>query len=95
MTIVEDVAVHIENALKLAQDGLKQYPHDAIYRHAVEQIGHLQAFLNDTSSNPNTDMLAEFNLGQMAARELGVDEQDFASHLHSLQRFVDALFEGN
>jgi hypothetical protein len=58
-----------------------------------EQIGRLQVFLDEKALNQKTDILSGFDLGQMAAKELGVGEQDFANHLPSLQRFVEERFD--
>jgi Tsi6 len=79
----------IHGALQCAHEGLKKFPHDAVYQHTVKQIEVLQHYVNRTANDRNIDALADFNLGRMAARELGNDEQVFANHLHKLQRFVD------
>jgi hypothetical protein len=81
----------IHSALLCAQEGLKKYPHDSVYQNAIKQIEALSCYLNSTTNERDADILADFNLGQMAARELGNDEQVFANHLHKLQRFVDEV----
>jgi Tsi6 len=79
----------IDGALQCAREGLKKFPHDAVHQHTVKQIGVLQHYVNSAVNDRDVDALADFNLGQMAARELGNDEQVFANHLHKLQRSVD------
>jgi Tsi6 len=81
----------IQSALLCAQEGLNKYPHDSVYQNAIKQIETLSYYLNSTANDRDADILADFNLGQMAARELGNDEQVFANHLHKLQRFVDEV----
>jgi hypothetical protein len=89
MTRENSLSAAIDGALSYAQAGLRKFPHDAIYQHVITQIAVLQSYLNSAVAERNADTLEEFNLGQMAARELGNDEQVFANHLHKLQRFVD------
>jgi hypothetical protein len=89
MTRENSLSAAIDGALDFVQEGLKKLPHDAIYQHVITQIAVLQSYLNSAVAERNADILEEFNLGQMAARELGNDEQDFANHLHILQRYVD------
>jgi hypothetical protein len=89
MTRKNSLGAAINGALNYAQAGLRKFPHDTIYQHAIKQIAVLRSYLNSAAAQRNADILADFNLGQMAARELGNDEQDFANHLHILQRYVD------
>ncbi len=91
MSTDEQIIADIQGALQCAQEGLKQYPHDTIYLHAAEQVTALQNYLNATANDRDTSILAKFDLGLMAAKELGNDEQVFANHLHKLQRFVESI----
>lgn len=81
-------------ALKLVetmtQDGLRQFPFDAIFKHSAEQISDLKVFI-DSGYKVNTEILQSFDLGVMAAKELGNDEKEYADALHKLQRCVEEL----
>jgi hypothetical protein len=87
---IEVLMDDIEAAHAVAEQGLKTYPHDSVFQHSSAQLAMLKSFLlkdNDVEAA----ILEDFDLGLMAARELGPDERDFADLLHRIQRQVEAL----
>lgn len=76
-------------ARKHAEEGLRTYPFDAIYKTTLSQ---LDLVTNAMTANGMLQSLpaGSVTLGIMAAKELGNDERDFAHALHVVQRYADA-----
>lgn len=71
-----------------AEAGLKKFPFDGVYSHALEQIALVEPVAQGLLPLRSL-AAAKIDVGLMAAKTLGNDEQDFASALHTLQWYAD------
>ncbi|MDE2596469.1 MAG: hypothetical protein KGL44_06285 [Sphingomonadales bacterium] len=71
-----------------AEEGLRKYPFDAVYKATLAQIDAISASLA-TNGLLSAHIAGGITLGLMAAKELGNDERDFAHALHVIQRYAD------
>lgn len=76
-------------AHKHALDGLQRLPFDVVYKTTMEQLAIIESTLfkggGQLKDVPHTGV----DLGLMAAKELGIDEQEFARALSVIQHDRD------
>lgn len=88
MTMAEDVLSAIRFARSYASKGLETFPFDVVYRATIDQLDAVnQSFA--ASGSLATFKGTGVDLGLMAAKELGNEEQDFAHALHVIQRYIE------
>lgn len=88
MTDFATLQAAIDFARVHAENGLRTYPFDAIYKTTLAEVDLVTAALRPDGT---LQALPEgsVTVGVMAAKELGNDERDFAHALHVIQRHAD------
>lgn len=81
----------LKDAEAIARSRLAKFPHDGVALHTLEQLGLIGAAVAGDASKLQR-LREEFDLGLMAAKALGADEDEpFANCLCEIDAFVRAL----
>jgi hypothetical protein len=93
MTLPLELTTAIEDARRHAEEGRKGRPFDPVYVHTLEQLAIIDRhILAGGFSNLSA---GEIDVGRMAIKELGNDEQDFTHALHVIQWYADGVTGDN
>ncbi|CAP41758.1 MULTISPECIES: hypothetical protein [Pseudomonadota] len=89
MTLPLELTTAIEDARRHAEEGRKGRPFDPVYVHTLEQLAIIDRHIRADDFSGLSP--GEIDVGLMAVKELGSDEQGFAHALHVIQRYADAV----
>ena len=88
MTLPPELVTAMEFARRWAEKGREGRPFDPVYVHALDQLKTLDRHVVSTGDLSNLKP-GEIDVGRMAVKELGNDEQDYAHPLHIIQWYAD------
>jgi hypothetical protein len=89
MTLPLELTTAIEDARRHAEEGRKGRPFDPVYVHTLDQLAIIDRHI--LAGDLSGLAPGEIDVGRMAVKELGNDEQDFAHALHVIQWYADAV----
>jgi hypothetical protein len=93
MMLPLELTTAIEDARRHAEEGRKGRPFDPVYVHTLEQLVIIDRHI--LAGDFSNLAAGEIDVGRMAVKELGNDEQDFAHALHVIQWYADGVTGDN
>ncbi len=90
MTLPPDLIAAIDYARRHAEEGRKGRPFDPVYVHTQDQLAVIDHHIATSGAMAGLAP-GEIDVGRMAVKELGNDEQEFAHALHVIQWYADEV----